>query len=328
MAGERKNNILILSNDDDISTTNVIRWIYILDDSINVIRLSPSELYNCQVNINNINSSLLICCNNKKIDTSTISVVWTRKWDLYPPISMVHDSKLNIESALTINQNLRNEFFAFYSFFINKIDENNVFWLNHPKFKNINKLEQLLVAQTFGFKIPNTYLSTNLENYSSSKKISKHLSDCISVYKDGTTFTTLTTEVKNGEKNDFFVSLFQEKIKKELEIRVFYLCGKCYAISIISQKNSKTKIDYRNYDYKNPNREVFYNLPSIIEEQIGLLMNYFNLQTGSLDFILTPNNEYIFLEINPSGQYDVFNLFNVYPDYLIAKKLIEKNNEN
>ena len=29
------------------------------------------------------------------------------------------------------------------------------------------------------------------------------------------------------------------------------------------------------------------------------------LITGSLDFILTPSGEYVFLEVNPSGQYDM-----------------------
>ncbi|MDR3047884.1 MAG: hypothetical protein LBU51_09825, partial [Bacteroidales bacterium] len=57
---------------------------------------------------------------------------------------------------------------------------------------------------------------------------------------------------------------------------------------------------------------------------IDMFMQNMNLQTGSLDFILTPAGDYIFLEVNPCGQYDVFNSCNVYPDKLIAEHLISK----
>lgn len=36
--------ILILSIPEDLSTTNVLRWIYHLDSSVQVIRLHPDDL--------------------------------------------------------------------------------------------------------------------------------------------------------------------------------------------------------------------------------------------------------------------------------------------
>jgi hypothetical protein len=49
------------------------------------------------------------------------------------------------------------------------------------------------------------------------------------------------------------------------------------------------------------------------------------LQTGSLDFIVDKDGNFIFLEVNPCGQYDIFNSCNFQPDRWIARKLLKMN---
>jgi D-alanine-D-alanine ligase-like ATP-grasp enzyme len=44
-------------------------------------------------------------------------------------------------------------------------------------------------------------------------------------------------------------------------------------------------------------------LPSSLQEQLKTLMNKNRLDSGSFDIILTPESEYIFLEVNPIGQF-------------------------
>lgn len=44
-------------------------------------------------------------------------------------------------------------------------------------------------------------------------------------------------------------------------------------------------------------------LPPNVEKQLLGLMKVLDLQFGAIDLIRTPNDEYIFLEINPNGQW-------------------------
>lgn len=76
-----------------------------------------------------------------------------------------------------------------------------------------------------------------------------------------------------------------------------------WSMAILSQNDEQTQIDFRNYNNEKPNRNVPYNLPDEIKKKIILLMEKLKLNCGSIDIIVTPKNEYIFLEVNPIGQF-------------------------
>lgn len=319
--------LLILSVEDDVSTDNVMRWINYLEPNVDVIRLHPNDIYNnCELKSTSIEEPIILNLNyGKRLNTEKINVIWYRKW--FTKLPYPHENKNNLYQLLQINRNLEEEFNIFFDFLIYKIEnKKSIYWLNKRDYVFPNKLKQLLLAKEIGLKVPHTFLATNLnENIFSKKIITKNLSNCLNISSKNSVYCTLTSKVHPKDKNDkYSISLFQEEISKDIEIRVFYLSGKCYALAILSQTNSKTKIDYRNYDYENPNREEYYQLPPFLEKKINLLMKKLNLQTGSLDFILNESGEYIFLEVNPSGQYDIFNLCNINPDKLIAQHLIKK----
>jgi glutathione synthase/RimK-type ligase-like ATP-grasp enzyme len=44
-------------------------------------------------------------------------------------------------------------------------------------------------------------------------------------------------------------------------------------------------------------------LPREVEAKILAFMKAFDLIYGAFDFIVTPDGRYVFLEVNPSGQY-------------------------
>jgi glutathione synthase/RimK-type ligase-like ATP-grasp enzyme len=46
-----------------------------------------------------------------------------------------------------------------------------------------------------------------------------------------------------------------------------------------------------------------YQLPLEVEEKILRLMDYFSLNYGAIDIILTPDGRHVFLELNPSGEF-------------------------
>jgi hypothetical protein len=101
-------------------------------------------------------------------------------------------------------------------------------------------------------------------------------------------YKMLTTSVKkdrNIDRNSTYICpvLLQERIEKQFEIRVFVMYENVYAMAIFSQKNTKTTIDYRNYDHERMNRMVPYRLPTDIQKNILKFMQKTGLDTGSLD---------------------------------------------
>ena len=66
----------------------------------------------------------------------------------------------------------------------------------------------------------------------------------------------------------------------------------------------KTTIDFRNYNHSFPNRMVPFKLPDKIEKKLLKFAEMTDLDTGSFDLIVTKKEkEFIFLEVNPYGQF-------------------------
>ena len=126
--------------------------------------------------------------------------------------------------------------------------------------------------------------------------------------------------------DSFFPSLFQEQIQKKYELRIFYIDKRFFSMAIFSQSNKKTLTDFRNYDFEKPNRNVPYKLPKHIEEKLILIMDRMSFNTGSIDMIYDLEGNYIFLEINPVGQYGMTSVpCNYNLDFEIAKSLMNEN---
>ena len=93
--------------------------------------------------------------------------------------------------------------------------------------------------------------------------------------------------------------LFQECIEKQFELRVTVVGKEIFCIKIDSQAGIG-KLDWRN-DYSVDMQP--YALPDDLSHKCLQLMRRLGLNYGALDFCVTPQGEYIFLEINCSGQY-------------------------
>jgi glutathione synthase/RimK-type ligase-like ATP-grasp enzyme len=96
--------------------------------------------------------------------------------------------------------------------------------------------------------------------------------------------------------------IFQPYVDKAFELRVVYVGGTIFACRIESQRSIVANKDWRRYDLANTPHLV-HELDATVERQIGELMRRMNLLFGSLDFIVTPAGEHVFLEVNPIGQF-------------------------
>jgi ATP-GRASP peptide maturase of grasp-with-spasm system len=124
----------------------------------------------------------------------------------------------------------------------------------------------------------------------------------------------------------FSESLFQSMVPKRYEIRTFYLDGDTYSMAIFSQNDDQTKVDFRRYNRDKPNRNVPYKLPAAVKAQLAGIMDHLQLRSGSFDIIMTPEGQYVFLEVNPVGQFGMTSIpCNYYLEEKIAKYLIDGN---
>jgi len=263
-----------------------------------------------------------------------IALVWyRRRINTFPNVDYSFRQE-HFSNAFTLRNFLNSEFKALYFYILEKIDKKK--YVNDPfVFNNINKLHVIQLAEKNGILTPMTEVVTTksavqnlIEKYQ--QIIIKPLSEVIFLEDENYKHYNMLTKVIN-EKNlkyvpdRFFPSLIQQAIEKKMEIRIFYQYGHFYSMAIYSQNNKNTKQDFRNYDHNRPNRTVPYKIPDELETKLNTLMQELGFNTGSIDMILTPEGKYVFLEINPEGQFGmVSHPCNYYLERELALTFIKK----
>lgn len=298
--------ILIFSDKNDISALKVSRWIRHLGEESMII--SEDDLPEVRF-IDIVKGTFELGLNNQVIKSADIKAVWIRKCKLNIAQKAVRVSKHSFKHLeKRVNEYLYYENKTIADF-IHELVCRNTFCLCNNSLVYVNKLSQLYHADKAGLTIPESFIfqDKQVKDYIKQKRkyISKGIFESLLI-NDGEIACWSGTEMVKNErvfKNQFGNSLFQAYIEKKYEIRIFYIMGRIFPMCIFSQNNPKTKIDFRNYDRKKPNRMVPYRLPVEIKRKIRKLMNMLKLNTGSLDFIVTPADDFVFLEVNPVGQF-------------------------
>jgi ATP-GRASP peptide maturase of grasp-with-spasm system len=313
--------ILIITNTNDTSTYEVVEWLkYYNEEKVYLVTS------NCKYDlIEYSNTRLIVKFEDFTIDLFKIKTCWYRKGDIYLNTKLLNHSDL-ANARGTIISEMRDLHDAVHEILRPKYRLSNYF------VGDLNRLNTLNIAQKIGFNIPN-YIVTGSKNNLNffinkyNKVIIRSINQGISYSSGGYSYQLFVNQFRKKDlatlQDNFYPTLFMELIKKRFEIRVFYLRGKCYSMAIFSQVNNKTKLDFRNYDEQNPNKTVPFKLPIYMEKNIHKLMKRSMLDSGSIDLIYTPTNEYIFLEINPVGQFGMVSKpCNYYLEKAIAKNLL------
>jgi glutathione synthase/RimK-type ligase-like ATP-grasp enzyme len=96
--------------------------------------------------------------------------------------------------------------------------------------------------------------------------------------------------------------IFQAYVPKLLELRVTVVGASVFAAEIHSQATNRTRHDWRRYDLlQTPHRP--HELPADLRDRCVRLVAAQGLCYGAIDLILTPDGRYVFVELNPNGQY-------------------------
>ncbi|WP_294266960.1 grasp-with-spasm system ATP-grasp peptide maturase [uncultured Chryseobacterium sp.] len=325
--------ILIISKADfELTTNSVCDWLNhygVPFIRLNVDRIADPLYYEVFINLNGHKLEIFDKVNSRKIDLKKIKVVWCRRF-----IDMVYEQVVTQEKEIDGNvirfakfhAAERNRFLRILYDFYPEWK-----WFDYYKDSlKIDKIEVLRLAKKHGLTIPETYIANSCESLRKISDLKKNL--ITKPIFEGVTFSdsrgmygTHTQPVKKCEIDVFTPSLFQENILKKFELRIFYLSGKFYPMAIFSSKSSRTRTDFRNYDIFNPNRCVPYHLPQAIKESLTDLMNDLHLSSGSIDMIKHVDGRYIFLEVNPVGQFGMVSQpCNYYLEKEVAEFLIQQ----
>lgn len=187
------------------------------------------------------------------------------------------------------------------------------FWISRPD--NIRRAEskvlQLRVAPQLGFRIPRTLVTNDpLVARAFVQEVARAIVKPISTsfVEQGRWTYSLFSHLITDEDMTFLDALrlapclIQEYVEKDVEIRVTVVGNECFSAEIHSQRSELTKHDWRRYDLKNT-PHLRHELPRQVAEQCVDLVRHFGLAFGAIDLIRTPEGRYVFLEINPNGQW-------------------------
>lgn len=334
--------ILIISEEKEKVTDDVL--FYLLKNNVKFIRLNIQDLIDSfSIKFYSGKIKIFIELENKEvIDFDNILSIWYRRGGLNFSNDYSKMAKEDgIGDLLTVlyHHNHKSKEDVEKTFF--SIITQTHYCLGNFNFNTLNKLHQAFIATKCGLKVADTIFSNN--NTEVDTFFDDHSSHVItkSILERSMQFSFLgqeysmppmsTTKVSRDalKHKKFQISQFQKYQSKKYEIRTFVIENQIYSMAIFSQDNEQTKFDYRNYDYDNPNKYIAYKLPEHIEIKLLNFMKELGMNTGSADFIYTEDKEYIFLEINPAGQYDWLNKYCNYGiEQKIAQLLIEQQNKN
>ena len=186
------------------------------------------------------------------------------------------------------------------------------FWVNKVEaIRNAeNKIYQLIVARKLGFKLPTSIVTSDPE--AALSFFERNDKECIIkpikaglIKGDKEEAVIFTSKLSLNEENKYRVSscpvYLQSLIKKNADIRVTVVGGSTYAAMIHSQDDSDGKIDWRKAN--RPLKHTVIVLPDDLSQNCIRLTQTLGLNYGAIDFILDQNGSFIFLEINPNGQW-------------------------
>ncbi|MBX9253578.1 MvdD family ATP-grasp ribosomal peptide maturase [Desmonostoc muscorum CCALA 125] len=177
-----------------------------------------------------------------------------------------------------------------------------------------NKQLQLQIARKLGLDTPRTLTTNNpvaVKQFAQECHqgiITKMLSSFAIYDEQGREKVVFTNPISSEDLDNldglnFCPMTFQEKIPKALELRTIIVGKRVLTAAVDSQALDKARYDWRKQGVALLNAWETYTLPGDVEEKLLKLMAQFRLNYGAIDIILTPDGRYIFLEVNPVGEF-------------------------
>lgn len=103
--------------------------------------------------------------------------------------------------------------------------------------------------------------------------------------------------------------IFQEMVPKQLELRVTVVGNRVFAASIDSQQSKEAEVDWRRQGNRLAPSWKPFDFPEEEAKKLLKLASWFGLNYAASDYILTPDGDLVFLEMNAAGEWLWLQLF-------------------
>jgi len=294
--------VLIITNDHDEHADAVVAELN--ERKVEVFRFHPAEFpHACSVSIEIDDGRVRGELRNaeRRVAFDEICAAWYRRaGNLYETrVSLTSEKLDNYVKAQTT---------ATVAALCSNLD---TFWVSHPFGLRRGEVKalQLAEASKAGLKIPHTLISNDPEMTSTfvdalgeTECAIKPLLAVGVTDEQGGFRLPLTKTLPRGHSLESVAlapTMFQPYVEKAFELRCVVIGDRIFSAKMDSQANESSRIDWRGGD---PDHEIF-ELPAEVEASLLRLMKRFELNFASLDMIVTPEGEYVFLELNPNGQW-------------------------
>lgn len=180
-------------------------------------------------------------------------------------------------------------------------------WLNDPERDEIasRKAYQLKLAKSLGLRIPRTLITNDpagaaafIEAEGAAGTIYKSFSATERAWRETRLLRDEERALLDGVR--FAPVIFQEHIEADIDLRVTIVGDRIFAAEIASGETAY-RVDYRMTMDQAEMRS--HDLPAALEAQLRAFMGALGLIYGAIDLRLTRGGDYVFLEVNPAGQW-------------------------
>ncbi|MFY2154932.1 hypothetical protein ACOSZF_04465 [Cytobacillus firmus] len=286
--------VLVISDKYDFTTDFVC--LDLEQRKVNYLRINRDEFHTYKIHIDTNNFDISIMMGKLKyiISNKALKSVYYRA-----PIFLRETNQ--VESS--VEEQLYNE--QWMSFVRNLLIFEDALWVNNPEktYKAENKIVQLKHAKSIGFNIPYTIVTNGNPDLTNEKYVVKSLDTAFFNIngKEGFVYSNIFQKEKILNANlELAPVTIQEFVYPKIDIRVTVVGDEVFATSITSKGNG-VEIDWR--IVKDEVDFTAISLPDYIEEKCIRLVKELGLKFGAIDLLKTETNEFVFLEINPTGEW-------------------------
>jgi len=191
------------------------------------------------------------------------------------------------------------------------------FWVSPPMAieRAEDKLLQAAVAQDAGFRVPRTVITSDPFDARAfiqavgGSCVAKTLSGgYVGVATEGLFIYSQEITVDAVERSRSLPScplMLQERIPRKVDIRAVIIGSKVFPIALKLSPAYSRILDWRECAGSEMTYELLSASPSMVAK-CTRLTSAFNLRFASADLIVTPQDELVFLDLNPNGQWAWF----------------------
>ena len=238
------------------------------------------------------------------LDLSEVTAIWHRRLNIAGLLPDSMDKQLRAASTGEARATIHGLLASLKAFRMDRTP-----YIRHAE----NKQLQLQVADELGLETPRTLVTNDPDSVRDfmracdGKIITKMLSS-FAIYEDGlekVVFTNPLTpdDLENLDDLRYCPMTFQEMVPKSLELRVTVVGDRVFSASIDSQSSARALHDWRRDGLGMIDDWKEYELPEDVKARLLRLMDYFGLNYGAADIIVTPEGRHVFLEVNPAGEF-------------------------